>query len=348
METQKPAHPTANGPMNVGRSAVVVSGSPHARVTVRTSGLSMERPIPTRYRPLTRPALAALTDMSCQSHSTLQMLIKKATPISDENALWKTVSETLGHFEKEPSTTMQLMSLIRPEVWKQNRRWIKYHEEIRRIAQNAVSGMTRRLHIVDSTTAGDARHLGLLLNLVVSEYLCRIRARVLILDDRVVEDLKADMGHFNRCNSIDFTPFDCATITSQSGRYAVIFSDIRPYFIEDRSSPFAILSFPDAGNFVYYALRANFYRAWHHSNTENLLCLSSLYRKTKSAGLTNPIDKQELAAFLGENGALSYIPSAEELCQVLDGITPPTLQHTMAEKERQIEQQLSSLRGRDR
>ncbi len=337
-----------NACLSVGNGTNAIVNSPGARITTQPHSATTGLAHPALRRLAPKAAISTLIHVSGQSHSRLGTLIKKAELIQKEHAVWQAVSDILSPFEKEPSTTMQLMSLIRPEVWKTDHHWIDYHEEIRRIAQNATFGMARRLHIVDNNALQDRREVKLLVNLVLSEYLCRIRARVLVIDDSIVKNLRARATVFNRCERLEFTPFDCATITSQSGRYAVIFSDIRPYFIENRASPFAVVRFPDESNYVYYALRANFYRAWHESNRTSLFCLRSLYWKAKDLGESDPIDESEIREFLGDNGAHTVLPKATQLSRVLDRIKLPTLQHTIAEKERQIEAALQHLKGKSK
>ena len=292
-------------------------------------------------------AVRSLCEVSKQSDLVLGRKLNGARVIEGAEK-WDAVNEVMKMYHKDDTTTMQLMSLIRPGTWKDEKNWFQYHQCIRQIALHSTLGLSRRLHVVDVHEINDSVKLQFLLNLVLSEYLCNIRSRVLMLDNESIRALQSNGNNFGHCASLGFSPFDCATITAQSGEYTVIFSDISPYFVKEGDSDFRLKLFSGSDNTLYYALRANFYRAWHQNNRDNLLCISLLYRKAKQIGIDQPFNDDMIREFLGGKGATSAVPSVVNLDRLLSKVPTSSFQHTIPETERCVENGIKELLSRGR
>lgn len=186
----------------------------------------------------------------------------------------------------------------------------------------------------------------LLLNLVICEYLFRIRARVLCLDEGDCERMRNSGSAHGVHADMHFAPFDAATITNQTGKYAVIFSNIEPYFLGNKksSSGFIIYDFKEAHNYLYYALRANFYRAWHQNHLKSIFCLRALYDHAKKLnGNNNPVDVEMICNFgvtIANDGSL---PDNDAIAKIIEAIAVPRNGNEMPQRERILEKSFSQL-----
>lgn len=285
--------------------------------------------------------LTSLLATTKNAHDHLTGIVNAAKPINKSRDIWNTVAGILEPFQSDCTTTMQLMSLIKPEDWQRDENWKNYHLNIRKIALGANQGMARRLHLVDCSDMSDLPKMKLLLNLVICEYLFRIRARVLCVDrDEIIQ--MSTSGNAHGANPhMHFTPFDSATMTNQSGKYAVIFSDIKPYFLDNtgNTSEFTIYNFDGSYNYLYYALRSNFYRAWHQNHLGSIYCLRKLYEKVKQLNGGIPaVDDQMIHTFGATASCVGLLPSRDKIVEIIEKVSIPELGTQMPVCEQNLEQ----------
>jgi hypothetical protein len=268
--------------------------------------------------------------------------LEAAELVRKRNLVFEAAVEILGPFcTPDRPTVIQMTSLIGPETWKNDGRWIDYHKKIRNIARKGQGTIARRIHVIHKSDLHKPEALKTLFNLMMAECVCGIRSRALCLSREDLEPIKKGGDQpFYRLD--DFNLFDCATLTTLDGQYGVIFSDIKPYFMANDQAQFTICKFSHKISVIYYVLRANFYRGWHLRDQKTLFSLPALNSHRVDTGFGPLVDYDLIKTFLP--GA---IPRDKASAKVIEGIlfTEAKNFEWEGERERMEEDLESKIRG---
>jgi hypothetical protein len=259
----------------------------------------------------------------------------QSAQLHSEDEVWSVANNILERFQHR-GAMFQLISLIDPIAWQKDNHWRIYHKKIRFLTSHPES-VARRLHVVSASDLGNKERFVEIFNLMLAEYLCRIRSRLLSVSKDIFKSVSSQWGTLYQIN--DFSLFDCATITSSDGQYGIIFSDIKPYF-EDSSPTFSIFSFPRKREYIYYFLRANFYRGWHNINPYSLFSLPALFVRNREGF--------DIKSIIDCNRISSFIPGRVKLPPTLNADLITILEHVASrymeeEKPETIEQLLEQM-----
>lgn len=247
-----------------------------------------------------RPAtLKGLAWCSLFFHKRLVEAIRKAKEYRGDQA-WDESAEILKPF-LSARATMELTTLIFPETWRV-KNWHKHQGRIFDAAVMGERGHARRLHFVDRHDLEDNEVVKSLFNLLLAEYLCSIRARVLILSQNEVKRVK--FGDVCAYLWNDVALFDYATLYAPGRYYDVILTDIEPYLMLPRSErtkecQFRLFRFHEDVRYIYHELQANFLRGWH-KDRDRVLGLTDIYKIGSHKKISNFLDEGLVNKFLAK------------------------------------------------
>lgn len=219
---------------------------------------------------------------NCFSYAHFERLnsIDNAKPIRQER-VWNQVSEWLKDLHAWQQSyrlpiTMELVSLISPVTWTDSR-WQEYQRKIAQITtMNNV--MARRLHVrVEQCVESEIK---MLVSLMLSEFICSIKARLLILPQREIESIPTTKGDEVAYKWKEFFLLDAGTYYADGGKHLVILSDINPFRDKQTEEKFNIYDFnTNERQYIYDDLQANFYRAWDETDEKKVMRLPAVIRK---------------------------------------------------------------------
>jgi len=267
---------------------------------------------------------------------------------TNQEEAWGHSESTLGSFSNK-KTILHMTSLINPKTWGIHDVWKKHHENIRNIAMHEGT-MARRLHVMWVDDLEDEVSIRVIFSLMLAEYLCNIRARLLcVRRDRVTAlEMGSDaLGVFYRW--YDFCLFDYATLTTKHKMYGVIFTDITPYFIKENCLDFKLFGINTSDCELYYILRKNFYVGWNYSRPGAMFTLFELFNLIQTKGFDNIVNLSELHRFVPK-GAKEKIPNtAKSIEDVLNNCIRHSEVHhyTHYKTEDFFQQELSKLLERN-
>ncbi|MHA2283581.1 MAG: hypothetical protein ACXAC5_22290 [Promethearchaeota archaeon] len=252
-----------------------------------------------------RPVIASLRLTEIQLFESLSGASNLIA--NNQHEAWNRSENTLGPFFNKKAI-LHMTSLINPRTWGIREVWKKHHENIREIAMHEGS-MARRLHVMWVDDLENDVSVRMIFSLMLAEYICNIRARLLCIERDSVKALGIDSdatGELYRWH--DFCLFDYATLTTKYKMYGIIFTDITPYFIKENCLDFKLFGINTNNCELYYALRKNFYVGWNYSSPGAMFTLFELFNFIQTKGFNNIVNLSELHRFVPK-GAKEKIPN---------------------------------------
>jgi hypothetical protein len=216
-----------------------------------------------------------------------------------------------------------------------------------------------------------------LISLMIAEFICSIRARVLILPEEEVKPILVsdEDGLIGNTSDDEEAPlsgplsleipakllrgfcwqnfflFDCGMFRAEGGKYRVMFDDVKPSFLygsnttrmkEEQGDRFVMYNFGlgDESKLVYDELRANFYRGWHNRHQDRVLTLPQVASHMYALRLLD----DKLIGAVREN-VKKYLPNGVRLA--VDELDD-TLVRSIFAKVRNVMSSLESRAGEDK